>query len=405
MTTNLHDLMERIAAGVRTPWFWRDVVLPFGVSRAVLIVSALMAFYLLPRTILEHPWELARNGTLTATPGNYLTADAYPLINMWSRWDTGWYLGIMKNGYSFTPGGESNTAFFPLYPMLGRVVHRVIHRQSDASWLVAGMIVSNTASLVGLTYLVLLVRLDFDESVAARVALYTCVFPTTLFLSAVYSESVFLALSVAAFYYARKNRWLLVGLLGAAAALTRSAGFLLAVPLGVEYLHQRRYQLRAIRWNVLYLGLIPLALAAYMAFLYWRFGSPTVLSQSQAAWDRVFTPHWVTIAKFFQGPREIHVYGHSVTDFCFAVAAAALTVFAAVRLRPSYVVYAAISLFFMTAWGMLISVPRYLLVVFPLLIVLALLGRNRVFHETYVVISVALAAVFIMLFCQWQWVA
>ena len=111
----------------------------------------------------------------------------------------------------FVPGQQSNVAFFPLYPNLIRVVHYLVPLSGDAGWLLVGITVSNAALVVALIYLYQLVRLDFDQSTAARTVLYLCVFPTTLFLSAVYSESLFLALIVSAFYYARSGRWLVVG--------------------------------------------------------------------------------------------------------------------------------------------------------------------------------------------------
>ncbi len=97
-------------------------------------------------------------------------------------------------------------------------------------------------------------RLDFDRATAARAVLYLLVFPTTLFLSAVYAESLFLALTVAAFYHARRGQWWIAGALGGLAALARPHGVLLALPLAVEYLAQRDFDLRAIRGNILALA-------------------------------------------------------------------------------------------------------------------------------------------------------
>jgi hypothetical protein len=254
-------------------WAVRDVVLPFLATRTMLALVgwlALLSFKNLPAN--PGSWEIKADGRLAlATP--YLAPDTYPLVNVFSRWDSGWYHSVAKNGYSFTPDKQSNTAFFPLYPMLMRAVHFLSPSQTDASWMIAGLIVSNAALLIAACYLVLLLRLDFDPDTSARAVLYLFIFPSTFFLSAVYSESLFLAATLAAFYHARKGQWLLASVCAGAATLTRSPGILLAAPLLLEYLAQRKFRLREIRWNVAALAIIPACLAAHMLYFHWRFGT------------------------------------------------------------------------------------------------------------------------------------
>ena len=130
--------------------------------------------------------------------------------------------------------------FFPLYPLLIRAIHALLLLPAnDYWWLVIAIALSNVALLIGLTYLRALLAMDFDEYPAPRTITYLLIFPTTFFFSGAYSESLFLALTVAAFYYARSNRWLLACILAALATLTRSQGMILALPLLIEYLHER----------------------------------------------------------------------------------------------------------------------------------------------------------------------
>ena len=76
------------------------------------------------------------------------------------------------------------------------------------------------------------------------------------------------------------------------------------------------------------------------------------------------------------------------------------------RLRISYSAYIWTAVVFFSCWGMLGSVPRFDLVIFPLFIVLALIGaRSRAFHLGYVVASSMLAALFMVMHSQWNWVA
>jgi hypothetical protein len=197
-------------------WLLVDILVPLAITRVVLVLAAWLGFHLIQFPLRSSKWEIGDNGMAHNVAG-HLSPNAHPFVNMWARWDAGWYLDVAKNGYRFLRGEQSNVAFFPLYPYVVRLVHGVIQLPGDAGWLLVGIIVSNTALLVALIYLYRLIRLDYDRCTAARAVLYLCVFPTTLFLSAVYSESLFLALVVTAFYYARAARWLATGVLAARA--------------------------------------------------------------------------------------------------------------------------------------------------------------------------------------------
>src|SRR5207253_7773676 len=92
-----------------------------------------LAFYLfrLPITFPQ-AWQVETDGNqhLVTT----ISGDLHPLVNMWSRWDTGWYLEIAKSGYSYRPGYPSSVAFFPLYPLLIRAEHTIFHLPSMDYW-------------------------------------------------------------------------------------------------------------------------------------------------------------------------------------------------------------------------------------------------------------------------------
>src|SRR5205814_10547943 len=127
-----------------------------------------------------------------------------------------------------------NIAFFPLYPLLIRVVLIAIGRTDQATGAFVGIVISNIALYVALLYLSALVARDFSLSLARRAVIYILIFPTTLFLSSVYAESLFLATAVASVYHARAGEWGRSGGAGALAALARPFGVLLLVPIAVE---------------------------------------------------------------------------------------------------------------------------------------------------------------------------
>lgn len=385
-------------------WPTRDVLLPFLVSRALLVFVGWLSLHTF-QNLATTPgcWEIKGDGQM-GPAFSHFSPDTFPLVNIAARWDAGWYHSIAKDGYSFKRGQPSNTAFFPAYPILMRAMHLLVPGHTDASWFFAGIIVSNLALLVALYYFVLLVRIDLDAETAARAALYLLVFPTAFFFSAVYAESVFVAAVIAAFFYARTDRWLAAGLCGAIATLARSPGILLVFPLLLEYAAQRGFHWRKVRPNVAALGLIPAALAGLMFYFSQRFGNPLAMRDAQAAWGGgwgTLSWPWQPYIRFFQQP----FIAYDLLNFGSALVLLILALVAVLRLRWSYGLYAVVSYWFVTAWSSFDSVPRYFLPVFPAFVVLALAGRNALVDRLYLITSSGLAAFLMMRFALWRWVA
>lgn len=376
-------------------------MIPLGVSRITLALVGWLAMNLLTNTVKPGTWELDRAGRVTMVQ-THVSPKVYPFTSMWSRWDAGWYVGIAEHGYRFSPGQPSNRAFFPIYPALIRLTRVFLRSHTAAAWLRSGIIVSNAALVVASAYLFALVKFEFDAPTARRAVLYLLIFPTTFFFSAVYSESVFLAFTVASFYYARKREWWLAGAVGCAAALSRPPGFVIAVGLAAEYLLQCEFDWRKIRLSALAVALPVVALAVFFAFLHYAEGSADTVVQAQSAWGLRLQPQWRTLAPFFQ--QGLAVKG-TTTDLGFTLFFVALVIWAACRLRFSYAVFSIVYLLFITLWGSLESIPRYGLGLFPVVILLALFGRSEKFHRLYVPVSAALAALFMAVFAVWGWVA
>src|SRR5437868_7459114 len=115
-------------------WLVRDILAPLAVSRVALIIVAWLGLHLLQVRLNGTKWEVASNG-YGQIVAEHLSPNSHPFINMWARWDGGWYLDIAQHGYSFVPAKQSNVVFFPLYPDLIRAVQYVIPLRSDAGWL------------------------------------------------------------------------------------------------------------------------------------------------------------------------------------------------------------------------------------------------------------------------------
>src|SRR4051812_6048519 len=141
-----------------------------------------------------------------------------------ARWDAVWYLNIAQDGY----GAHGRPAFFPLYPILLRAGGWVV-----GSPVIAGALISTACLVVALVVVHELARLELGAPAARWTVVALALSPMSFFFSAVYSESLFLALSAGALLAARRGRWWWAGALGACAAATRSAGVVLLVPLAL----------------------------------------------------------------------------------------------------------------------------------------------------------------------------
>ncbi|MGD0388745.1 MAG: mannosyltransferase family protein [Tepidisphaeraceae bacterium] len=352
----------------------RAVILPFAFTRLLLICVACFAIYRLPAARAVG-WDLPTGSAA---------------IDMWSHFDGRWYLTIARDGYQLIPGQQSNVAFAPLFPMLMRFGGRLAGGSDDA-FLIAGIVISNLALIVALAYMMALLLLEgYDQTVAARSAWYVLIFPTSFFLSAVYPMSLFIALSTAAFYHARKEQWRIVGLLAGLAALSRPDGVLLTAGLAVEYLQQRGF---SIRRDVLNLAWSPVGLLAWMAFQWRQFGDPLTFVAVQKQWN--YCPLLTVLHS-----------SHAGLQLGSPALLAVMTILAIRRLRPCYSVFTIALFSVMLMAERYWSITRFILVLFPAFMMLAIVGRRwRIVHLLYASTSATLSVILMMRFSLNLWVA
>jgi hypothetical protein len=330
-------------------------------------------------------------------------------------WDTQWYIDIAQRGYAWKKAaGTSPTAFFPLYPLLIRMGVVLTHR----SYLTVALGISNLCFLGALIYLWRLAAWEIDRSTANRSILYIATFPTALFFFAGYSESLFLLLTVASFFHLRRHDWLLAGILGGMAAATRVTGILLALPFLYEYARSRNFDLRRIEVGAAWALLIPAGLAAFMLDLYLSVGDAFAFSHFQAAWQKIFTLElWAGILESARQivqvqPAASFFEAHNVINLAVAVLFLFWTARTARRLPAAYTIYlVAFWLLTLTSPAVaggypvpLISLSRYVLSLFPIFMYLGIVGRNRSFHDGYLVLSVGLLSLLTVQFVNGGWV-
>jgi hypothetical protein len=365
----------------------RDVAVTFVVTRAAIIIIA----------------ELAAM-VLAQRPGTHVAMSAYPILAVWGRWDAVHYVDIAARGYYGT-----DMAFFPLYPALIALLGKL-----TGNHLIAGLVISNASLFVGLLYFYKLVEHQYNRHVAQRAVFYISIFPTAIFFSAVYTESLFLALTVASFYYIREHKWLTAGIIGYFAALTRVEGVLLVVPFVIEWLRSPgarralRYPVEQLARPLAGIALVPLGLGTYMAYLWVLTGDPLYFSHVQVNWQRHLAPPWVSV----QSSLRLLVHAHNgnmvanqFIELVFTALMLVLLIAAMRRLSPTYWSYMALSILVPMSTSSLMSMPRFALVLFPMFVLMGLWGARPSVNNTIVAFSLPLLGLFTVLFADWYWVA
>ncbi len=335
---------------------------------------------------------------------------ASPVVHGWravftalERQDALWFLRIATTGYR---GGDGSAAFFPLYPLAVRAV----------SWIVGGhplfaaMLVSNLAFFGSLVVLYDLTVREFSEGVARKTIVYLAIFPTAFFFLAPYSESLFLLLSLLAFREARRDRWANAAVAGALAALTRSIGVVLAPALIVMALERRNGSSNPLP-RVLAGAAVLLGPLIY--FGWWELAHGTGLApiHAQANWQRHAASPLTTLWNAFK-----LASGHGVGDPNYwlidavVVGVVIAAVVAGVRRLPlPYLTYAIGSLLIPLCYPFpprpLLSMPRFVAVIFPAFWVLADAAERRRLPHTAIVAGFAGGfSLLAVLFMNWWYI-
>ena len=321
-------------------------------------------------------------GTIPAPTAEALwRVSSNELVNLQARWDTDFYHQIATVGYRWDPSAflHQNVVFFPLYPLLMRWGGALLGGHP----LLAGTVISLAAFAGAIALLYRMAVLELGEEKAWPVILLVSTYPFALFYSVVYTESLFLFLTVGAFYAMRRRYLLLAALAGLAAGLTRPNGFWLAVPL--LWLATRGAEGRGGRGGrdvpAILAALAPLAgVAIFSAYLSVRFGDALAWMHGQAAWGmpllgRGPAPDPVRTAEDLRlKASEVIVYAGDIAAF-FLAATSILPV--ARRVGAAYGLWIAVNIFPPVAAHLFISLGRFTSVLFPLFFWLALVVPRR----------------------------
>ncbi len=314
-------------------------------------------------------------------------------LALWQRFDANWFLKIAERGYSLEDG---STAFFPLYPLLTRLVGILISNIFLASLIVSAI------SLVVALVLFQRVASDYGADVGSvkRALIYLLVFPSAFFLFAGYTEATYLAFVLGSFWFAKRRNWPMVAFMGAMAALTRGIGILLLLPLLYMWWTQEGQRL----WrDALILQAIPLAALSYLVYT-----KLATFFSYQGQWHTEFSFPWQHFTEFVTLGLRHQLLPIDVFNLLITLLWGVLILFVWRKFPKELGLYSVLMLltplFGLNTGQPFVSMLRYVLVIFPVFILLGQWGKSAWINRLILYLSFPMALYFSAQFWMWGWV-
>jgi len=368
----------------------------------IVMAAAWMAArpYLLP-ILKANPEFYGKLPLYTGLPGE-------AVLGVWLRWDAVHHMNLALRGYFDVSPGDS--VFYPLYAFLVRGL--ALPFRLDL--VLSGLIVSTLASFTTLVFLYKIADRFYGSQAARWSVAALAVYPTAFFLLGPYTESLFLALTLAAFWFAYQNRWLLVGGLGFFASLSRGPGLYTSGALAwtaYQQLSQSEWSWKRLQFRRLLpiLAGLSLPILGGIAFLAWKTwaGFPSLVEVM-----RTYT-HWVVTDPLTSLSRALLACLHTpnlevILEATSALAFLGLTLLLIINRRwrrPEWILYMALNMgVFLSRYSTyaspLQSIGRYVLVLFPAFILIGdwLSRRGKGIRLAYCIVSSTLLVLFSSLY-------
>lgn len=399
--------MKPIKSILKSSGDFPKILSTFFVWRIFLFVFAFLAVFLIPVFGNRFPY-VDRVLSITHLPG---------WVWGFGNFDGVHYLRLAQDGYS----AQFSQAFFPLYPFLIRIFNFFPkgnldpNLYTDPSYFYTGLILSSVFFIAALYLLFKLWKLEQGNKIAWISILLLLTFPTAFYFGSIYSESLFLLLAVLTFWFVKKDKFILAGLAAALASATKVQGVLLGLFLAVELWEKYKGKFKGSGKKLLkdILGVIisPLGLLTYMFYLYRIFGNPIYFLTAQPAFgaERSSVPLVTLPQVVYRYIKMLLVlppgdlgFWNAVLELLITLVLVITLIYAFKKIKFSYWIFITLSVLLPTMTGTFSSMPRYALLAFPLIPLIANFNKA----SKYIIIAqVLLEIVLVALFTRGYWVA
>ena len=304
------------------------------------------------------------------------------------------YLRIAQDGFAY----QYTQTFFPFYPLLIKFFSIF----TFGNLIISALIISNTAFLLALVIFYKLLAKIYSEKVAFWSCIFLLSFPTSFYFGSVYTESLFFLLVILAFYLYEKGNILGASIVGAVSSSTRLIGVFLAPSL-VKNVKNRKY--------LIPLLIVPLGLLIYMIYLKIIFNNPfyfltaqSIFGQERSTTQIILLPQvfWRYV-KILATTSGLPLF-NATLELSSSIFAIIFLILASKKVKKEWLIFSWLAIITPTLTGTLASMPRYILVAFPIYIVLAHI-KSTLIKSTIVIFSLLILSVCLILFTQGYWVA
>lgn len=311
---------------------------------------------------------------------NYITN---PIFWGWANFDGEHYLSIAMFGYK-----DLQLAFFPGYPLLMNIVSRFIGSDLK-SYLLSGIMISNILFLSSLVVFWKVARLDYSDKIAKISIILLLLFPASFYFGAVYTESLFLFLSLLTYFLYRKNKYLLSGLVGILLTLTRLYGIFVIVMIFVDVLSKKKNILSIFKEKIYLVGVSVFGLLGYMWYCFINKGDALAFYTLQTNVGEQRSDHLILLPQVFYryfvkiipnlSWNYFPVVFTTLLETAVAILFLVILILGFKKIRWDYWIYVFLGYLIPTLTGSFSSLPRYVLVLFPAFIYIAekLSGVNK----------------------------
>lgn len=365
----------------------------------ILIISSRIFFALI--AILASVILSLKEGYL----GQNFNPSAPYLIWIWANFDGVHFLDIASKGYN-----NFDFAFFPLYPLFIYIFSKLLH----VSELISGILLSLIFLIFAIKLIYKIILLDFNEKIAKLTVIFLLFSPLAFFYHSVYTESLFLLTTTGSLFFARKKMWLLSGIFGMMAVLTRLSGISLIPALVAEWYMQNRSNFnfstkvmtKFFQSGGLAVFLCGGGLILYMLYLKIFFGDPLLFQKSMVAWSQssfVLLPQVIYryLKIFISVDPSSLVYQIAMLEFFSFFLYVWLALYVLIKIRVSYGVYMIILLTLVTFTGTFAGTPRYITHLFPAYLALAYITNdNKLLKVRIAILFVLLGSILTALFTR-----
>ncbi|QQG41021.1 MAG: hypothetical protein HYV37_01715 [Candidatus Levyibacteriota bacterium] len=330
------------------------------------------------------------------------------LLYPWANFDGVYYLAIAGGEYT-----KDNAGFFPAFPLLINVIHLVLGGGQTYGLMqfFSALFIVNIVFILSLYAFYKLLRFDYDHSTSTKIIILLLIFPTSFYFVSIYSEGLFFLLTVLSFYFARKRQWFFAGICGMFLTATRIVGVAIFPALVYElYFQEKTFKTK----KIINLFFIPIGIVSYGVFNLVSWGNffhflqaHGTLGNGRSTDSLVLFPQTIFryIKIIFSVSPDIYEWWIALLELVIFIVAMLLIYLGFKKLiRLSYLVFAAIAFLIPVFSGTFSGLPRYVIVLFPLFITLALINKKWI-HVTYVVCGIILSFLLLMLFSRGYFIA